>query len=148
PSVNRIDETRLVLFHDRYSTLCRMSRSMTQEDENDMPSENSNQQMVADEVLKQEVSEIMAEVYTFRDLAHATENFNPDLLVGTGGFGRVYKAHLGDRNKIVAVKQLDMIGVQGNPEFLAEVITLGRVHHPNLVNLIGYCVNGHQRLLV
>nr|GEV61779.1 serine/threonine-protein kinase CDL1-like [Tanacetum cinerariifolium] len=118
------------------------------EDENDMPSENSNQQMVADEVLKQEVSEIMAEVYTFRDLAHATENFNPDLLVGTGGFGRVYKAHLGDRNKIVAVKQLDMIGVQGNPEFLAEVITLGRVHHPNLVNLIGYCVNGHQRLLV
>ncbi|PWA58956.1 protein kinase domain-containing protein [Artemisia annua] len=80
--------------------------------------------MVADEVLKQGNSEIVAEVYTFQDLAHATENFNPDLLVGKGGFGRVYKAHLGDRNKIVAVKQLDMIGVQGNPEFLAEVLTL------------------------
>jgi len=46
------------------------------------------------------------------------------------------------------VKQLDMIGVQGNSEFLAEVLTLSRVHHPNLVNLIGYCANGHQRLLV
>lgn len=46
------------------------------------------------------------------------------------------------------MKQLDMIGVQGNREFLAEVLTIGRVHHPNLINLVGYCVNGHQRLLV
>ncbi|KVH97388.1 Protein kinase, catalytic domain-containing protein [Cynara cardunculus var. scolymus] len=41
-----------------------------------------------------------------------------------------------------------MIGVQGNREFLAEVLTLSRVHHPNLVNLVGYCAHGHQRLLV
>lgn len=47
------------------------------------------------------------------------------------------------------MKQLDMIGVQGgNREFLAEVLTLGRIRHPNLVNLVGYCVNGHQRILV
>ncbi|KAI3823883.1 hypothetical protein L1987_05328 [Smallanthus sonchifolius] len=106
------------------------------------------QKMVADEVLKHGISEVVAKVYTFHDLAHATENFNPDLLLGKGGFGRVYKGHLGDKNQVVAVKQLDMIGVQGNREFLAEVLTIGRVHHPNLVNLIGYCVNGHQRLLV
>lgn len=121
---------------------------MTQEVENDMPIENSKQKMVADEVLKHTYPELVAEAYTFRDLAHATENFNPDLLVGKGGFGRVYKGHLGDRNQVVAVKQLDMIGVQGNREFLAEVLTLSRVNHPNLVNLIGYCANGHQRLLV
>ncbi|KAK9064198.1 hypothetical protein SSX86_015578 [Deinandra increscens subsp. villosa] len=121
---------------------------MTQEVENGKPTENRMQKMVADEVLKQGISEVVAKVYTFRDLAHATENFNPDLLIGKGGFGRVYKGHIGDKNQVVAVKQLDMIGVQGNREFLAEVLTIGRVHHPNLVNLIGYCVNGHQRLLV
>lgn len=48
----------------------------------------------------------------------------------------------------VAVKQLDKNGVQGNREFLAEVLTLSLVNHPNLVNLIGYCADGHQRILV
>ncbi|XP_071738057.1 probable serine/threonine-protein kinase PBL23 [Rutidosis leptorrhynchoides] len=122
---------------------------MTQEVENDVPTENVNKQkLVAEEVLKQGTSEVKAEVYNFQDLAHATENFNPDLLVGKGGFGRVYKGHLREKNQVVAVKQLDMIGVQGNPEFLAEVLIVSRLHHPNLVNLLGYCANGHQRLLV
>ncbi|XP_076881552.1 putative serine/threonine-protein kinase PBL23 [Bidens hawaiensis] len=110
---------------------------MSKDAENGMPKENSMQKMVADEVLKNGNSDVVAKVYTFHELAHATENFNPELLLGKGGFGRV-----------VAVKQLDMIGVQGNSEFLAEVLTIGHVHHPNLVNLVGYCVNGHQRLLV
>lgn len=48
----------------------------------------------------------------------------------------------------MAVKQLDRNGVQGNREFLAEVLTLSLVHHPNLVNLIGYCADGRQRILV
>ncbi|KAL8097313.1 hypothetical protein AgCh_030449 [Apium graveolens] len=43
---------------------------------------------------------------------------------------------------IVAVKQLDINGYQGNREFLAEVLTLSIVHHPNLVNLLGYCADG------
>ncbi|KAL6974848.1 putative serine/threonine-protein kinase pbl23 [Sarracenia purpurea var. burkii] len=51
-------------------------------------------------------------------------------------------------NQPVAVKQLDRNGVQGNREFLSEVLTLSLVHHPNLVNLIGYCADGHQRILV
>lgn len=48
----------------------------------------------------------------------------------------------------MAVKQLDRNGVQGNREFLAEVLTLSLVHHRNLVNLIGYCADGRQRILV
>lgn len=48
---------------------------------------------------------------------------------------------------MVAVKQLDRNGLQRN-EFLGEVLTLSRLHHPNLVNLIGYCADGDQRLLV
>lgn len=50
--------------------------------------------------------------------------------------------------QIVAIKQLDRNGLQGNREFLVEVLMLSLLHHPNLVNLIGYCAEGEQRLLV
>jgi len=46
------------------------------------------------------------------------------------------------------VKQLDRNGLQGNREFLVEVLMLSLLHHKNLVNLIGYCADGDQRLLV
>lgn len=48
----------------------------------------------------------------------------------------------------MAIKQLDRNGLQGNREFLVEVLMLSLLHHPNLVNLIGYCADGDQRLLV
>ena len=53
-----------------------------------------------------------------------------------------------DDMQIVAVKQLDRNGLQGNREFLVEVLMLSLLHHTNLVNLIGYCADGDQRLLV
>lgn len=46
------------------------------------------------------------------------------------------------------MKQLDRNGMQGNKEFLGDVLTLSLLHHRNLVNLIGYCADGDQRLLV
>jgi serine/threonine protein kinase len=46
------------------------------------------------------------------------------------------------------VKQLDRNGFQGNREFLVEVLMLSLLHHPNLVNLVGYCADGDQRILV
>jgi serine/threonine protein kinase len=48
----------------------------------------------------------------------------------------------------VAVKQLDRKGLQGSREFFAEVLMLSLVRHPNLVNLVGYCAEGDQRILV
>lgn len=48
----------------------------------------------------------------------------------------------------MAVKQLDRNGIQSSKEFLAEVAELSLLHHENLVNLIGYCADGDQRLLV
>lgn len=51
-------------------------------------------------------------------------------------------------DQIVAVKQLDLNGLQGNREFLVEVLMLSLLHHPNLVSLVGYCADGDQRLLV
>ncbi|KAH0463127.1 hypothetical protein IEQ34_007709 [Dendrobium chrysotoxum] len=91
---------------------------------------------------------ISAQTFTFRELAAATKNFRPACFLGEGGFGRVYKGHLESTGQIVAVKQLDKDGLQGNREFLVEVLMLSLLHHPNLVNLIGYCADGDQRLLV
>ncbi|KAJ3676370.1 hypothetical protein LUZ60_003782 [Juncus effusus] len=90
---------------------------------------------------------ITAKAFTFRELANATKNFRQDCLLGEGGFGRVYKG-LTRSGQIVAVKQLDKNGLQGNKEFLVEVLMLSLLHHPNLVNLVGYCADGNQRLLV
>ncbi|CAN1269691.1 Probable serine/threonine-protein kinase PBL26, partial [Linum perenne] len=66
------------------------------------------------------------ETFTFRELATATKNFRQECLIGEGGFGRVYKGRLDRTNQvraviIVAVKQLDRNGMQGNREFLVEV---------------------------
>ncbi|KAL4587973.1 hypothetical protein LXL04_000850 [Taraxacum kok-saghyz] len=93
-------------------------------------------------------SNIAAQTFTFRELAAVTKNFRQDSLIGEGGFGRVYKGKLGKTGQDVAVKQLDRNGLQGNREFLVEVLMLSLLHHPNLVNLIGYCADGDQRLLV
>ncbi|XP_027121120.2 serine/threonine-protein kinase PBL27 isoform X1 [Coffea arabica] len=90
---------------------------------------------------------IAAQTFTFRELAAATKNFRPECLLGEGGFGRVYRGRL-ESGQAVAVKQLDRNGLQGNREFLVEVLMLSLLHHQNLVNLIGYCADGDQRLLV
>ncbi|QCE11606.1 interleukin-1 receptor-associated kinase 4 [Vigna unguiculata] len=91
---------------------------------------------------------IAAQTFTFRELANITKNFRQECLIGEGGFGRVYKGKLEKTNQEVAVKQLDRNGLQGNREFLVEVLMLSLLHHKNLVNLIGYCADGDQRLLV
>ncbi|KAL3517790.1 hypothetical protein ACH5RR_020379 [Cinchona calisaya] len=91
---------------------------------------------------------IAAQTFTFRELATATKNFRQECLLGEGGFGRVYKGQLQKTGQEVAVKQLDRNGLQGNREFLVEVLMLSLLHHQNLVNLIGYCADGDQRLLV
>ncbi|XP_039020108.1 probable serine/threonine-protein kinase PBL23 [Hibiscus syriacus] len=56
--------------------------------------------------------------------------------------------HLLSETDVVAVKQLDRNGMQGSREFFSEVLMLSLVQHPNLVNLIGYCADGDQRILV
>ncbi|CAH8309843.1 unnamed protein product [Eruca vesicaria subsp. sativa] len=92
--------------------------------------------------------ETTLKTFTFRELATATKNFRQECLLGEGGFGRVYKGTLQPTGHVVAVKQLDKHGLHGNKEFQAEVFSLGRLDHPNLVKLVGYCADGDQRLLV
>ncbi|RZC87168.1 hypothetical protein C5167_042100 [Papaver somniferum] len=84
---------------------------------------------------------------TFADLLKATNGFNDDSMIGSGGFGDVYKAQLKDGNT-VAVKKLIQISGQGDREFMAEMETIGKIKHRNLVPLLGYCKVGEERLLV
>ncbi|XP_034906136.1 PR5-like receptor kinase isoform X1 [Populus alba] len=82
--------------------------------------------------------------FSYKDLCDATDDFKETL--GRGGFGSVFKGVLADGTGI-AVKRLDNLG-QGKREFLAEVETIGSVHHFNLVRLIGFCAEKSCRLLV
>ncbi|XP_020554241.1 serine/threonine-protein kinase PBS1 isoform X2 [Sesamum indicum] len=88
-----------------------------------------------------------AVTFSYRELATATNNFRKESFIGEGGFGSVHKGKLRS-GQIVAVKQLNHSGLQGDKEFLVEVLLLSLLRHPNLVNLIGYCAEGEQRLLV
>ncbi|VAH72159.1 unnamed protein product [Triticum turgidum subsp. durum] len=81
--------------------------------------------------------------FTFQQLKEATEQFKDKL--GEGGFGSVFKGQFADER--IAVKRLDRTG-QGKREFSAEVRTIGRIHHINLVRLIAFCAEKSHRLLV
>ncbi|KAE8680454.1 Protein kinase APK1B [Hibiscus syriacus] len=87
----------------------------------------------------------------------ATRNFRPDSVLGEGGFGSVFKGWIDENSSaatkpgtgiIIAVKRLKQDGFQGHREWLAEVNYLGQFYHPNLVKLIGYCLEDEHRLLV
>lgn len=76
-----------------------------------------------------------ARKFGLRELKKATGNFDPKNKLGRGGFGTVYKGTL--MNKEVAVKRISKDSRQGKQEFVAEVATIGSLHHKNLVKLIG-----------
>uniref|UniRef100_A0A6N2KGL5 non-specific serine/threonine protein kinase n=2 Tax=Salix viminalis TaxID=40686 RepID=A0A6N2KGL5_SALVM len=76
--------------------------------------------------------------FTFKELALATDNFNSSTQVGRGGYGKVYRGIISD-NSIVAIKCTEEGSLQGQKEFLTEIKLLSRLHHRNLVSLVGYC---------
>jgi Leucine-rich repeat (LRR) protein len=84
---------------------------------------------------------------TFAHLLEATNGFSAETLIGSGGFGEVYKARLKD-GTVVAIKKLIHFTGQGDREFTAEMETIGKIKHRNLVPLLGYCNIGDERLLV
>ncbi|XP_020252540.1 probable serine/threonine-protein kinase PBL9 isoform X1 [Asparagus officinalis] len=95
--------------------------------------------------------------FTFGELKSATRNFRPDSVLGEGGFGSVFKGWIDEQTltatkpgtgAVIAVKRLNQEGLQGHREWLAEVNYLSQLHHPNLVKLIGYCLEDDHRLLV
>ncbi|KAI7981040.1 Receptor-like kinase TMK4 [Camellia lanceoleosa] len=82
-------------------------------------------------------------------LRQVTDNFSEENVLGRGGFGIVYKGVLHD-GTIIAVKRMESgaMGTKGMNEFQAEIAVLTKVRHRHLVALLGYCINGNERLLV
>nr|ABF99098.1 lectin receptor kinase 7, putative, expressed [Oryza sativa Japonica Group] len=86
--------------------------------------------------------------FTYKDLFRATEGFKAKMLLGIGGFGRVYKGVLPKSNMEVAIKKVSHESRQGIKEFIAEVVSIGRLRHRNLVQLLGYCRRKGELILV
>ncbi|CAL9227278.1 unnamed protein product [Arabidopsis halleri] len=86
--------------------------------------------------------------FAYKDLYIATKGFKNSELLGKGGFGKVYKGTLSTSNMDIAVKKVSHDSRQGMREFVAEIATIGRLRHPNLVRLLGYCrCNGELYLV-
>ncbi|KAH6558995.1 hypothetical protein KP509_1Z032900 [Ceratopteris richardii] len=82
-------------------------------------------------------------------LRNVTNKFSSENVVGKGGFGVVYKGELDDGTKI-AVKRMEssVVSTKGLKEFQSEIAVLTKVRHRHLVSLLGYCIDGNERLLV
>ncbi|EMS47769.1 Protein STRUBBELIG-RECEPTOR FAMILY 6 [Triticum urartu] len=98
---------------------------------------------------KSNTKPIKAVVYSVADLQIATDSFSMDNLVGEGTFGRVYRSQFND-GKVLAVKKLDctVIPFQSSEDFVELVSNISILHHPNLNELVGYCMEHGQHLLV
>uniref|UniRef100_A0A0D9WV79 non-specific serine/threonine protein kinase n=1 Tax=Leersia perrieri TaxID=77586 RepID=A0A0D9WV79_9ORYZ len=86
--------------------------------------------------------------FSYKDLFHATEGFKDKSLLGIGGFGRVYKGILPMSKLEIAVKRISHDSNQGMKEFVAEIVSIGRLQHRNLVQLHGYCRRKSELILV
>ncbi|KAE9449790.1 hypothetical protein C3L33_18311, partial [Rhododendron williamsianum] len=89
--------------------------------------------------------DIVLRTFTFAELEEVTNGFREEL--GRGASATVYKGILPYNQKVVAVKKLEKALAEGEREFQREIRVIGRTHHRNLVQLIGYCFDGPNRLL-
>ncbi|KAG6643230.1 hypothetical protein CIPAW_09G196100 [Carya illinoinensis] len=86
--------------------------------------------------------------FKYKDLYIATKGFEEKELLGVGGFGRVYRGVLPTSKIEIAVKKVSHESRQGMREFVAEIVSIGRLRHRNLVSLLGYCRRKGELLLV
>nr|GEW19376.1 probable LRR receptor-like serine/threonine-protein kinase At1g06840 [Tanacetum cinerariifolium] len=85
--------------------------------------------------------------FTYEEMKHATHNFDVGSEIGQGGYGKVYKGVFTD-GTVVAIKRAQEGSLQGEKEFLTEIELLSRLHHRNLVSLLGFCDEEGEQMLV
>ncbi|KAE9452258.1 hypothetical protein C3L33_15843, partial [Rhododendron williamsianum] len=86
--------------------------------------------------------------FSYGQLSRATNNFEEGQKLGEGGFGGVYRGFLTDLNSYIAVKRISKGSKQGIKEYATEVKIISRLRHKNLVQLIGWCHEKKELLLV
>uniref|UniRef100_A0A5B7B263 non-specific serine/threonine protein kinase n=1 Tax=Davidia involucrata TaxID=16924 RepID=A0A5B7B263_DAVIN len=86
--------------------------------------------------------------FSYAELAHATNNFSEEEKLGEGGFGGVYRGFCRESNSYVAIKRVSRGSKQGLKEYASEVKIISRLRHRNLVQLIGWCHEKEELLLV
>ncbi|KAL7590791.1 hypothetical protein Lser_V15G33131 [Lactuca serriola] len=88
--------------------------------------------------------------FSLAEIQSATRDFNEELVIGEGGFEKVYKGCISieENSYVVAIKWLDSKSNQGAPEFRAEIEMLSKLRHCNMVSLIGYCDDNNEMILV
>ncbi|OMO64901.1 hypothetical protein COLO4_31714 [Corchorus olitorius] len=94
-----------------------------------------------------DISTIESLQYDFSSLQVATNNFSDENKLGEGGFGEVYKGTLPNGQEI-AIKRLSRGSGQGTEEFKNEVVLVAKLQHRNLVRLLGFCLEGEEKILV
>ncbi|KAJ0987804.1 hypothetical protein J5N97_006160 [Dioscorea zingiberensis] len=100
------------------------------------------------EVLEEWELELGPHRFSYKDLYKATRGFKEEYLLGVGGFGRVYKGVLPSSKLEIAVKKISHESRQGMREFISEIVSMGRLRHRNLVQLLGYCRRQGELILV
>ncbi|XP_021829031.1 probable leucine-rich repeat receptor-like protein kinase At5g49770 [Prunus avium] len=85
--------------------------------------------------------------FSYDELKKCTNNFSDSNEIGSGGYGKVYRGMLSD-GQVVAIKRAQQGSMQGGPEFKTEVELLSRVHHKNVVGLLGFCFEQGEQMLV
>lgn len=87
--------------------------------------------------------------FPYRQLVNATRNFAAEEKLGQGGFGAVYRGHLRELGLSVAIKRFSKdSSMQGRKEYSSEINVISRLRHRNLVQLLGWCDNHDELLLV
>ncbi|KAF5474691.1 hypothetical protein F2P56_006568 [Juglans regia] len=112
-------------------------RRRTREKYNNLPGEKVAMEIISAESLQFDLATIEA----------ATNNFSDDNKIGKGGFGSVYKGILYNGQEI-AVKRLSRSSGQGAIEFKNEVVIVAKLQHRNLVRLLGFCLEGEEKILI
>ncbi|CAL8151042.1 unnamed protein product [Prunus armeniaca] len=111
--------------------------------------ESSDEDVTVNDSIDQEFENgIGPKKFSYRKLAQSTGNFDEGQKLGEGGFGGVYRGYITDLNLNVAVKRISSGSRQGLKEYAAEVSIISRLRHRNLVQLIGWCHERKQLLLV
>lgn len=98
-------------------------------------------------IKKANIPPIDAKQYSVADLQMATDSFSVENLLGEGSTGRVYRAQFDD-GKVLAVKKINSSALSNPEDFLDIVAEIARLHHPNVTELVGYCSEHGQHLLV